>query len=117
VADSLIEKVVSIEKRADELVERARIQVKELQAETARQLKELHQRYQEELDRERERLRADGEASLKQTLEAEESRFAQLEEEITTRAEPQVEPASVQVVERFFQVGRAEPGNEGRDGH
>ena len=41
VTDSLIEKVVSIEKRADELVERARAQVKEIQEETARRLKEL----------------------------------------------------------------------------
>ncbi len=116
-ADSLIEKVVSIEKRADEFVERARARVKEVQGETARGLKELQERYRNELDRTRQQLRADGEASLKQTLEAEESRFTRLEEEITKRAEPQVEAAGEQVVERFFQVGQAEPGTEEHDGH
>ena len=116
-ADSLIEKVVSIEKRADELVERGRARVNEVQGETSRGLKELRERYKNELDRTRQQLRADGEASLKQTLEAEESRFTGLEEEITRRAEPQVEAASEQVVERFFQVGQAEPANEEHDGH
>ena len=117
VTDSLIEKVVSIEKRADELVERARAQVKEIQEETARRLKELQERYRNELDHTRQQLRADGEASLKQTLQDEERRFSQLQTQITSRAEPEVEAAGEQVVERFFQVGGTGPGSEGRDGH
>ncbi len=116
-ADSLIEKVVSIEKRADALVERARARVKEVQGETALAHKELQERYRNELDRTSQRLRADGEASLKQTLEDEERRFSQLQEQITNRAEPQVEASAEQVVERFFRVGGTEPAGEGRDGH
>jgi len=113
-ADSLIDKVVALEARADELVERARTQAKALQEETARRLKELQAHYQGELDHQREALREKMEHSLKQSLEQEDRRFTDLEEQISREAEPQVEAASGEVVRRFFHV---EPVAGGGDGH
>ena len=113
-ADSLIEKVVTIERRAEELVERARAQVKEVQEEMARRLKELQARYQAEVDRMRQQLCAEGEAALKQALQDEDRRFTDLREQVTERAKPQVEAAGEHVVKCFFQP---EPDNEEQDGH
>lgn len=117
-ADSLIDRVMEIERRAEELVQRARAQVKELEEDTTRQLTELRVRYQAELDRQREQLQARSQERLRQVLAEEDQRFSQLRERITKEAEPQVESAGRLVVERFFGVepDRAAAGG-GEDGH
>ena len=110
-ADSLIDKVVAIEARADGLVERARSEVKDLEEQTERRLKERQAQSQAELDRRRLELRGQMGDSLKQALEEEDRRFEELQAGLVREAEPRVEAVSEEVVRRFYQPG------EGEDGH
>lgn len=122
-ADTLIDKVIALEKRAEEMVAEAGAQAKSLEAAAAHRLKEMQARSQAELERGRQELRAQTEARLKRALAEEDRRFAQLEEEIRGKAEPQVESAAAEVVRSFFESGstglpqRAQASGGGESGH
>jgi len=104
VADTLIDKVAAIEARADELVERARDQVKQIETDTAHRLIELQRRGQQELERRRRELREKMESSLQQALEREDARFKEQQEQVTSAAEPKVEAVADEVARRFYQT-------------
>jgi F0F1-type ATP synthase membrane subunit b/b' len=114
VADTLIDKVIALEKRAEEMVAEARAQAKRLEEEAARQLTEMQARHHADLDRERGELRAQADTRLKEALLAEDRRFAELSAEIRNRAEPQVGSAAEEVVGSFFASGE---GQEAGHGH
>lgn len=114
VADTLIDKVIALEKRAEEMVAEARAQAKRLEEEAARQLKEMQARHHADLERERQELRTRAETRLKEALAAEDRRFAELSAEIRSKAEPQVESAAAEVVRDFFAGGE---GQEAGHGH
>jgi hypothetical protein len=125
VADSLIDKVLALERRAEEMVAEARAQAQRLEEEAARQLKETQARYQGELEQERQALRDQQSARLQEALGEEDRRFAGLSAEIKSTAEPQVGSAAEEVTRSFFEGGRtgsaaqaqSEGGGEAGHGH